>query len=166
MLLTPLTESIIDATHKKLWGDAKQQYGSTTSIPNEVQADISETVRGLHVLDIWVREGSKGNPVQFMNTYSVQENVIKSLAETFCGEVIENLDDEIKVERRADKWSAFDKWASGNLFAQFTTEQLSEQAGFSYQTTLKYIQVSPTFRVVKRGLYEIRDAKADRQAGN
>jgi hypothetical protein len=40
-----------------------------------------------------------------------------------------------------------------------------EQCGFSYPTTLKYVQESPVFRKVKKGLWEVRDAKADRQAG-
>ena len=43
-------------------------------------------------------------------------------------------------------------------------KQLTEQSGFSYQTTLKYLQETPTFRKLKKGLWEIRDAKADREA--
>jgi len=166
MLLKPLSDSTIEATHKELWANAITQYGSEHNVPGEIAGDISEMTRGMFVLSIWARDGSTGNPVKFMNTYSIQESVIKSLAEIYCGEVIENFGDEIKTERRADKWAAFEKWALENVFAQFTTEQLTAQAGFSYQTTLKYVQGNPTFRTVKKGLWEVRDAKADRLAGN
>jgi ATP-dependent exoDNAse (exonuclease V) beta subunit len=73
--------------------------------------------------------------------------------------------EEVRVEKRADKWDAFLKWSTQHHFEQFTTEQLAEQSGFSYQTTLKYLQESPTFRKIKKGLWEVRDAKADREAG-
>lgn len=66
--------------------------------------------------------------------------------------------------KRADKYDALLEWAKDRLFEQFTTEQIVEVSGFSYPTTLKFIQESPTFRKVKKGLWEIRDADADREA--
>ena len=68
------------------------------------------------------------------------------------------------LNKRSDKYDALLAWASEHLFEQFTTEQIVEVSGFSYPTTLKFIQESPTFRKVKKGLWEIRDAEADRKS--
>ena len=68
------------------------------------------------------------------------------------------------LNKRSDKYDALLEWASDHLFEQFTTEQIVEVSGFSYQTTLKFLQESPTFRKVKKGLWEVRDADADRKA--
>lgn len=68
------------------------------------------------------------------------------------------------LTKRSDKYDALLEWASDHLFEQFTTEQIVEVSGFSYQTTLKFLQESPTFRKVKKGLWEVRDADADRKA--
>jgi hypothetical protein len=70
----------------------------------------------------------------------------------------------VKAEKRSDKYDAFIDWSKAHLFEQYTTEQLVEISGFSYPTTLKFIQDSPVFRKIKKGLWEIRDPKADRQA--
>lgn len=69
------------------------------------------------------------------------------------------------LTKRSDKYDALINWSKDHLFEQFTTEELVEQSGFSYQTTLKFLQESPTFRKIKKGLWEIRDAEADRKAG-
>ena len=66
--------------------------------------------------------------------------------------------------KRSDKYDALLDWAKDHLFEQFTTEQIVEVSGFSYQTTLKFLQESPTFRKVKKGLWEVRDADADRKS--
>ena len=68
------------------------------------------------------------------------------------------------LTKRADKYDALLEWASDHLFEQFTTEQIVEISGFSYPTTLKFLQESPTFRKVKKGLWEVRDADADRKS--
>lgn len=67
------------------------------------------------------------------------------------------------LTKRADKYDALLDWAKDHLFEQYTTEQLVEISGFSYPTTLKFLQDSPTFRKVKKGLWEIRDADSDRK---
>jgi hypothetical protein len=71
---------------------------------------------------------------------------------------------DIRVEKRVDKYDSFIDWTKDKLFEQYTTEALVEVAGFSYPTVLKFVQDSPYFRKVKKGLWEIRDPKADREA--
>lgn len=68
------------------------------------------------------------------------------------------------LTKRSDRYDALLDWSKDHLFEQFTTEQIVEISGFSYPTTLKFIQESPTFRKVKKGLWEVRDADADRKA--
>jgi hypothetical protein len=82
----------------------------------------------------------------------------------YCDEIISEDDLLSPRPRRADKYDALLTWSKEHLFEQFTTDQLVEQSGFSYPTTLKFLQESPTFRKLKKGLWEIRDADADREA--
>lgn len=59
-------------------------------------------------------------------------------------------------EKRADKYGAFEKWASDHAGEQFSTEQLVEVSGFGYQTTLRFVASSPYFHKIKKNLYECR----------
>jgi hypothetical protein len=148
---------------KSLWKESIAKHGSHSSTPANEASAIGEMVRAIYVLQVWQREGGQGSPVKALNTYGVTESTINKIMERyFDGDV-----QEISISpapKRANKYGAFEQWAESHLFEQFTTEQLVEQSGFSYATTLKYIQESPTFRKVKKGLWEIRDAKADREA--
>ena len=87
------------------------------------------------------------------------------MVKIYCGVELnaEDILEETKTEKRADKWDAFLRWSKGHLFEQFTTEQLAEECGFSYPTTLKYLQESPVFRKIKKGLWEVRDPKSDKE---
>ena len=167
MLKKSISESTITDIHTSRWAKAIDEFGDKYSVPREVAQSISDYTRALHVLQVWNRDGAKGSPVRAMFSYSLPEAVIAEISNEYCGiEVDEDsVAGEAKTEKRADKWDSFLKWANQHHFEQFTTEQLMEQCGFSYPTTLKYVQESPTFRKVKKGLWEVRDAKADRQAG-
>jgi hypothetical protein len=161
-----LTESVIDAEFKSMWTQAESQHGKFR-IPKEVSSHIDECLRAMHVLHLWKRNGAQGSPVKFLASYSVQPAPAIWAVNEFCGIQIESEEElsEVKTEKRANKWDSFLKWANEHHFEQFTTEELTEQSGFSYQTTLNYLQESPTFRKVKKGLWEVRDAKADKKAG-
>jgi len=93
------------------------------------------------------------------------DDVIAEVVKIYCGVELnaEDILEETKTEKRADKWDAFLRWSKGHLFEQFTTEQLAEECGFSYPTTLKYLQESPVFRKIKKGLWEVRDPKSDKE---
>lgn len=168
MLKKSISESHVDSVHHKMWDEAIAEYGDKFRVPREVSQKISDYTRALHVLYIWNRDAGKGNPVRQLVSYGIPESIITEVAPIYCGVTFDedvSVVEEVRVEKRADKWDAFLKWASQHHFEQFTTEQLAEQSGFSYQTTLKYLQESPTFRKIKKGLWEVRDAKADREAG-
>jgi hypothetical protein len=167
MLKKPITESSIAGIHNSRWADAIEEFGDKFTVPRDVSQGISDYTRALHVLHIWNRDGAKGSPIRTMFSYSLPDAVIAEVSNEYCGIQVDedSVVDEVKTEKRADKWDAFLKWANQHHFEQFTTEQLQEQCGFSYPTTLKYVQDSPSFRKVKKGLWEVRDAKADRESG-
>lgn len=166
MLKKSVSDSVITSIHEEMWSEAVNEYGNQFAVPREVAQAISDYSRALHVLQVWKKDGGKGSPIRFMASYSIPENVIADVASEFCGiEVDEDsVVEEARPTRRADKWDSFLKWAKDKVFQQFTTEELVEVSGFSYQTTLKFVSENPTFRKVKRGLWEVRDAKADREA--
>lgn len=162
-----LTETTIESEFHKMWAEAEAEHGKF-QIPSDKSNYMDECLRAMHVLALWKRNGSQGNPVKFLASYSVQPTSAIWVVNEFCDVQIESEDElavELKTEKRADKWDSFLKWANERHLEQFTTEQLTEQSGFSYQTTLNYLQESPTFRKVKKGLWEVRDAKADKKAG-
>lgn len=76
------------------------------------------------------------------------------------------LDDSVeKPERRADKYKKIFDWCTNNVYHQVSAEQIAEIGGISYPTALKVIKERPDFfRVIKRGVYEVRDPAADREA--
>lgn len=147
---------------REMWEKALKEYGTYTFVPPSDASNIGEMVRAIYVLSIWQRDG-QGNPVRFMKNYAVSDLTIAEIVNRY-------FDGEVKEEhlapapKRANKYEAFEQWAEEHVFEQFTTEKLVEQSGFSYPTTLKYLQESATFRKIKKGLWEIRDAKADRES--
>lgn len=162
-----ITDSFVNETFKSLFSERTTKYGDGWSWRKEHQDEstfLSEIYRGLCVLSKWQSEGAKTAPEIFLSSYSVHEQVIPVLVTQYLGKEVCAKPEELRVETREQKFNKFLKWANEHHFEQYTTEQLTEQSGFSYQTTLKYLQETPTFRKLKKGLWEIRDAKADREA--
>lgn len=166
MLKKSINDNVVMSVHEEMWGEAINEYGSQFTVPRDVSQAISDYTRAMHVLQIWKRDGGKGSPIRMMSSYSIPEAVIADVANEYCGIELDedSVVEEVKTEKRADKWNAFLGWAKDKVFEQFTTDQLVEISGFSYQTTLKFVSENPTFRKVKRGLWEVRDVKADREA--
>jgi hypothetical protein len=166
MLKKSISDSVVNRLHEELWEKAEKTYKKPNLVPRDVAQNISDHTRALYVLQVWQKEGSKGSPIRYMASYSIPEDVIAEVANEYCGVVVEEgeIAEELRPSKRADKWDAFLKWAKDKVFEQYTTEQLVEVSGFSYQTTLKFVSENPTFRKVKRGLWEVRDPKADREA--
>jgi hypothetical protein len=65
------------------------------------------------------------------------------------------LDMGSRMPRRQEKYDAFDKWAKENRTQEYSTEQLVEISGFSYQTTLRHLTESPLYTKVKKGLWRV-----------
>ncbi len=155
----------INSNHKNMWQSAIEEWGEFSKVPQSVATTISETTRALHVLQIWQRDGASGNPAKFLNTYSIYTDVLIEVVRDYCSLDIDSMESVVpKMEKRSDKYDAFLDWAKAHVIEQYTTEQLVVISGFSYPTTLKFVQDSPAFRKIKKGLWEVRDPKADREA--
>jgi len=147
------------------WGTLRKQYNDLWQVPSEVRFSNGEYERAMYVLLQWKIEGEKGNPIRQLRTYGVTEATTVEVVSKWCDMTISTEDlAEVKAEKRADKYEAFIDWSKDKLFEQYTTEALVEVSGFSYPTVLKFLQESPNFRKVKKGIWEIRDPKADRDA--
>ena len=165
MPITTLTNETLQIEIKDKWENASKLYGGTFLIPTEEKFSLNEYERAMHVLLVWKREGQKGNPTRMMRTYGVNESSVAEVINNWCDMNITEEDiAEIKTEKRADKYDSFMDWTKDKIFEQYTTEALVEVAGFSYPTVLKFLQDSPSFKKLKKGLWEIRDAKADRES--
>lgn len=166
MPTTTITLERIKETMLERWSEAAEEYGDAFSVPKEERFNISETERALHVLHVWNAEGAKGNPGRFLRMYGVPESIVVDVLARWCDmRITEEELTEIRTEKRSDKYDALIAWTRDKVGEQYTTEAVVEVAGFSYPTVLKFLQDSPHFRKVKKGLWEIRDPKADREAG-
>ncbi len=165
MPTTTITHEAIKVEMENKWGTCAKGYKDKWAIPKEDRFLLGEYERALHVLFVWKAEGQKGNPVRALRSYGVMEGVIVDVVSKWCDMTI-SVDDiaEVKAEKRADKYDAFIDWTKDKIGEQFPTDALVEQAGFSYITVLKFLGESPHFRKIKKGLWEIRDPKADREA--
>ena len=68
-------------------------------------------------------------------------------------------------KRRIDKHKAGEQYALAHVFQEVTAQQLADTIGVSLPTAYKVIEDRPDyFRKMKRGVWECRDAKADRKA--
>lgn len=156
-----ITTEHINQVHSSLWEEAVAEYGNKFSVPFEEIYKISARTRALYVLQGW---NNSGSPARHLSSYGIPHEMITEVVAQYCNETVELDELGAPTPRRADKYDSFIEWAETHLFEQFTTEQLVEQSGFSYATTLKFVTESPTFRKIKKGIWEVRDAKADREA--
>jgi hypothetical protein len=139
------------AEYNKKYKTPKEQYAHW-----DERTKIAEIVRGLYILEIWQREGSVGNPSSTLRRYSLQG------MESFTDKYLSHLEIEAtaldmgsRMPRRQEKYDAFDKWAKENRTQEYSTEQLVEISGFSYQTTLRHLTESPLYTKVKKGLWRV-----------
>jgi hypothetical protein len=156
-----VTAEQIKSLHDSLWNEAIDKYGDKYKVPFDVISEMSHQTRALYVLQTW---NGSGSPARHLSTYSIPTEVITQIVAEYCDATVTEEEILAPRPRRADKYDALLDWAKEHFFEQFTTEQLMEVSGFSYQTTLKFIQESPAFRKIKKGLWEIRDVEADKKA--
>ena len=165
--LKNISESTAIEQHAEMWKEAIAEYGDSFKVPHTVISEINDRYRAIHALLKWKRDGHSSNPIKYLSQYGILPSNLAFVAREYCNIDVDETTviDEVKPVRRANKYDSLIDWAKGRVFEQYTTDQLVEQAGFSYQTTLKFLQESPYFRKVKKGLWEIRDPKADKEAG-
>lgn len=132
-----------------------EEYGGPSSIPRDEHYFASEKLRAAYSIHT--------NPeipiTQVFKSYSIDRRVWHCFVDDIS---------EVKTERRmsrAEKVNAVIKWAADNVGKKLDTSELMSINGIAYSMAKKIIEDRPDiFWKVKRGQYEIRDPKADREA--
>jgi hypothetical protein len=132
-----------------------ETYGDPSAIPRDEQFAAGERLRAAYCI-----HSNPDLPVpQIFKTYSVDQRVW----EFFIEDV-----DAVKFERRlsrADKVSGVLKWATENVGEEVTLDKIMEVGDIAYSMAKKITEDRPdVFRKIKRGLFSVRDPKADREA--
>lgn len=144
------------ARYKRGMSELANEYGHFR-YPWTEYMETSERLRAFSIIQ---SQGGQVNPKvlsQYMVSPRIAQEVLAQMGIT---------DTSIEITpkvSRADQYKAFEKWASDHDSEQYTTEQLVEVSGFSYPTVLRFIDGSPFFHKVKKGLYECRDEKMRRE---
>lgn len=143
--------------YKEKYSALAEQYETIYKAPAEERFLTSERLRAAHCIDI-----NKDLPVrQTLKHYAVDQRVWHY----FLDEVDADAAAEDKKLSRADKQARALKWASENVGKEVTIETLMQECDVAYSMAKKLTQDRPdVFRNVKRGKYQIRDPKADREA--
>lgn len=165
MLKRQISDSHVDSVHYELWAEAIKKHKTASSVPKDESAYISEYVRALYVLQVWAKDGSPGNPIRFLRSYGVIDSISDEVISEYCNpKELKEVKGTSRPEKRADKYAKLEKNALDNLYEEFTTDDLVEMSGMSYQTVIKWLKVSGFYRQVKRGLWEARNPKDDRES--
>jgi len=129
------------------------KYGTSTAIPRDEWNEASETLR----LHLTVAKYGGKVTTHILSQYMFPPFIIAKINPEFEGV-------EPKV-KRADKYDAVYKWLDENAGSVITTQDFEAITQMSYPTTLKFIENNPQyFRKIKRGQYEVRSPKAEREA--
>lgn len=155
-MTTLMTNDEAEHRYKQGIRELADKYGSYTAIPTSEWREVSEELRAFHIIQKYNGAVTRQILSQYMVSPSIIERVMSEVG--INGEVATIA----PKTSRADQYKAFTKWACEHDREQFTTDQLVEASGFSYPTTLKFIDSDPHFIRIKKGLYECRDYNASR----
>ena len=152
-----LSDDFINDVNSRLWGEAASEFGSVFSVPSDKSWRISEYVRGLYVLQVFLESkgGSMDNAVQELKALSVSDTTIEKFVAD--GVLSDGAISETKSLPRKARLRAFEDWAKGHRGEEFETDFLMEMAGFSRSAMLNYLKISRLFVKVKRGVYRVVD---------
>jgi hypothetical protein len=147
----------ISRTYKETITALIDEYGNPSEVPTEEQYLAGERLRAGYALIA----NPSTNPTEVFKTYSIDRRVWGF----YLSEVPEESAIFSKRQKRTDKYQSIIDWTQEHLFEQVTANTIMEIGEISYPTALKFIGDRPDiFRKLKRGLYELRDPKADRKA--
>lgn len=132
-----------------------EEYGEASSIPYEDQHFAAEKLRAAYCIHT-----NPELPIpQIFKTYSVDHRVWHHFVDDVT---------EMKTERRmtrAEKINAVIKWASENVGKKIDLTELMGVSDIAYSMAKKITEDRPDiFWKIKRGQFEVRDPKADREA--
>lgn len=129
------------------------EYGSFTAVPIDKHRYISEIYRGKLLLARYPEE----EPTGLMNKYNFSNNIIELLTGS-------NYAGPAPKAKRTSKYSKIEDWCANNVGAETTIYQIAEVGEVSYPTANNFVKARvDLFHKVKKGLYIVRDPKADRE---
>jgi predicted transcriptional regulator len=136
-------------------GKLIDEYGNASDIPADDQRLFSEKLRASYAI-----HANPDTPVhQVLRSYSVDSRV--------WGDFVNDAEDmkqDRKLSRKEKHASVLD-WASRNVGEKIELTKLMDTCAIAYSMAKKITEDHPdVFRKVKRGHFEIRDPKADREA--
>lgn len=152
-----LTEEQATARFKKRMKELNDEFGAFR-VPSDRLRQVTEEMRAFYVIQ---KFGSSINPT-ILSQYMLPPDIAKRVLDEV------GIDKEVepqRKEKRSDKYNKVYQWCAENTYRQVTPLDVAEIGSISYPTALKVIKDRPDlFRTIKRGLYEVRDPKADREA--
>lgn len=149
------TKATAEARYKKGVADLLSRYGAT-HIPTDELRALSDELRAFFVIEAHGGQVTSRVLSQYMIPSSIANKVMDEMG-------IDSDTPQIAHKpSRKERTKALIKFAKDNHGKQFTTEQLVEVAGFCHATTLKFLNDTPYFHKIKRGLYEARDVAGER----
>jgi hypothetical protein len=148
--LTKIEERYDDEMQKLI-----DEYGNASSVPGDDQRLASERLRAAYAI--------YANPEMTIpnvfKSYSIDTRVWPDYVDDSTITTYE------RRMTRAEKIDATMKWAADRVGDTVTAEDLAKNCNIAYSMAKKLIDDRPdVFRKVKRGSFEIRDPKADREA--
>lgn len=153
---TPIPTPDASIQYKEAFTALIEEYGDASRIPPDEVFLVGEEAR----FHYCVATQPTWTLTEVIRHYSIDKRV----AALFIGEDKATAAPERK-QKRSEKYSAIFDYVDEHIFEQVTPNQIAEIGGVSYPTALKVIESRPDiFRKIKRGLYELRDAQADRKA--
>lgn len=148
-----ITDEQATAQYKTTINSLIAKYGNAYHIPRDEWNEASETLRLQQTINAFGGKVSR----QLLGQYMFPESIIRKVDPDF-----EGIEPKVK---RADKYDTVYKWLDANPSIEITTQEFCDVTEMSYPTTLKFIENNPQyFRKLKRGVYEIRNPKAEREA--
>lgn len=137
--------------HKTTWSELLEQYGDASNVPKDLVFLAGEKMRAGYCINV-----NTGTPIhEVFRHYSVDYRVWSHFTE--------EIPETEKRVKRVDKYQSIVDWTQEHVFEQVTAQEIMAVGEISYPTALKFITDRPDlFRKIKRGLYELRDPKADR----
>ena len=144
----------LDKTYKEEFRELIEQYGDASAIPTEETFLVGEKLRAGYCIITQPNASIK----EVFRYYSIDKRVWQYYTDDIPSA-------PERKTKRTDKYQSIIDWTQEHLFEQITPETVMEIGEISYPTALKFINDRPDiFRKVKRGLYELRDPIADRNA--
>lgn len=158
-----LTESKRDEIVATLWSKAKEEHDCDAhNVPYSVVDYICEVDRALYILLLsWDKVS---NPIKVLKANMVRDSVMNYVATDILEFEEKKIEEALApVEKRADKYIKLERHALANVYNTYTTDELMAVSGLSRPPLLAWLKTNGFYRSVKRGEWEARNPKEDRQ---